>query len=50
MNIVKACGGIVEKVYDSKWINEMGFVREEVSLRSVVSEDTERHLFEKLGG
>ena len=39
----------MEIVYDSKWINELGFVRDELSLSSLVSEDTERHLFEKLG-
>ena len=27
----------------------MGFIRDEVSLRNIVSQDTERHLFEKLG-
>ena len=46
---MKGCGGIVELVYDSKGLNELGFVKEELTLRDWVSKDTERHLFEKLG-
>ena len=48
-SILKGCGLIVERVYDTKFLNEQGFLSEDLFFNDIVSNDTQELLFEEGG-
>ena len=49
LNILRGCVSIAEQVYDTRFVNELGFLSEDLNFKEIVSEDTQEMLFDWCG-